>query len=111
MTGRLMQSHRRSAFRAILGTTIWLMPLAASAAWALVDDFDSLIAGPLDNQGGWTASGGVTVASDPADTSNQTLSVESLGAIVRHALLIPEGNAGTLFLRVRFGSQLSGSFG
>lgn len=88
---------------------------AVAGAWAdfeLVADFEDLATGPISGQDGWyAASVNSVVTADPANPSNQVLAVTTDSTLVRHALLVPDGEVRMVFLRFRFGGQQSYSFG
>jgi len=81
----------------------------ASAAFVLVDNFDSYTAGtPIDGQGPWLSPNAPnnTVEVDPENASNRVLSTATIDlddtnndAEVFAAVSLPEGNTGTFFGR------------
>ena len=84
-----------------------LIPVAfqsqASAAWSLVENFESLTTGALNGQSGWTAGTNVNVAVDPYVSSNQVGSMgnantnawKTMGSIIL-------GGTATTYARFRF---------
>ena len=83
-----------------------LIPVAfqsqASAAWSLVENFESLTPGALNGRSGWTAGTNVNVAVDPSVSSNR---VGSMGDVTTNAWKtmgsITTGTA-TTYARFRF---------
>jgi hypothetical protein len=77
----------------------------AQSAFVLIDDFESLSIGALNQAGsGWTSSNSAfTVAVDPADALNQVASFGSTTAQSNafKSMLLPDGAVGTLFFRLR----------
>lgn len=72
------------------------------SGFELIESFDSLNTGPLDGQGGWsTSSSEVTVAIDPANVENQVMSQTGNGVRAWKAVVIPNGETGTVFYRMR----------
>ncbi|MDA7931854.1 lamin tail domain-containing protein [Akkermansiaceae bacterium] len=78
----------------------------------LVESFDSLNAGALDGQGGWSTSAATaTVANDPADVDNQVMSLTADNVRTWKAMSIPDGQTSTLFYRVRREGIVDASIG
>ncbi len=75
---------------------------SGQTGFTLIDNFDSLDAGPLDGQGGWAASSAdVTVAGDPVDVENQVMAQTGDSVRAWKAISIPDGATATLFYRMR----------
>ena len=84
----------------------------AQALFIQVDNFESLIPGPVDDQNGWYASDITSeITYDPAAPDNQVLAVLTASTFLFHSAVIPEGDARTLFMRFRYEDQLNISFG
>ncbi|MEZ4649437.1 MAG: T9SS type A sorting domain-containing protein [Candidatus Eisenbacteria bacterium] len=84
----------------------------ARAEFTLVEDFENLSLGPIDEQGGWQATSSTSVvALDPIWDVNQVLSITTDSSNLHRELLVTEGTKRMLFFRFRLGSQLSASFG
>jgi hypothetical protein len=79
-----------------------LSRVATSKGFTLVDDFELSEPGNLNGQLGWSANGG-TVVADPANPDNQVAGfIGGSGERGTHLpALIPAGNTGTLFFRLR----------
>lgn len=83
--------------------------LAASspADFLLFDNFEDELEGPIQGQDGWVSLGGDNrVVSDPGGGGNQVLYVPSASSILRKALgpsglVVPDGTARMLFMRLR----------
>lgn len=68
----------------------------------LVENFESLDAGPLHGQGGWTTSDSrVVVTTDPVVAENQVMEQSGDGVRAWKAISFPNGETRTLFFRVR----------
>lgn len=90
-------------------------PTAKSAAgFQLVDNFEGLTLGALNNQNGWHATSGVTVASDPANAANRVL-VASIGNFQAYKALptaiAADASTGTLHFRLRRNGHIDGFAG
>jgi len=85
--------------------------VSASAAFVSIEDFEGLDIGSINTQNGWVAASSTLVAVDPAEASNQVLSVTEASTLVRKSMLLVQGDERMMFLRFRFEKQLSGSFG
>lgn len=97
---------------ALLLSMLLCCACAARAEFTLVEDFEGLVPGPIDEQNGWIAeNSSSTVALDPIGGSNQVLSIVTESTHLHKALLLPDGEARMLFLRFRLASQLTISFG
>lgn len=84
----------------------------ARAEFQMIEDFEDLIPGPIDEQNGWVAADtSSAVVVFPTGGDNQVLSVITESTHLHKATLLPEGETRMLFFRFRFGSQLSCSFG
>ena len=105
---------KRSIVRSVtlLPNALFLIAGIAQADFQIVEDFEGLIPGPIDGQNGWTAADiGSEVVVHPAGGDNQVLSVITESTHLYKEVLLIEGTTRMLFLRFRFGSQLSCSFG
>jgi len=100
--------------RSLLLTPVVVLLLVspASADFVLIENFEGLELGPVDQQNGWMAiSDSSAVTTDPAGSPNQVLSVITESTNLHKELLLLDGTIRMLFLRFRFGSQLNCSFG
>jgi hypothetical protein len=90
-----------------------VLPLgAAHAEFVLVEDFDGLMLGPIDEQNGWQAADSSSaVVIDPAGGPNQVLSVTTSSTRLYREAVILDGTVRMLFMRFRFEDQLNISFG
>ncbi len=82
----------------------------SSSGWQLIDNFNSLSNGSLDNKNGWDATGGVQVVSDPSNGSGRVMSLS--GQDQSGTKLFPERirdpYRGTLFFRMRRDGNVDG---
>lgn len=84
----------------------------ARADFALVEDFESLTPGDIDDQNSWTASGlGSSVVTLPGDPTNQVLQVTVNTGILYKPMTVPNGQTRMLFLRFRYQGQHNYSLG
>jgi hypothetical protein len=84
----------------------------ARADFVLVEDFEDLVLGPIDDQGGWHAADDTSVvALDPADEANQVLAVTTDSTHLHHSAVILDGTVRMMFLRFRFAEHQNYSFG
>ena len=103
----MIESLHRTIFQAIVVGVLLLAGSSLEAAFVSLDDFQSLTPGGLSGQNGWTASDAIQVANDPADASNQVMSiavhtVDPTSAVyARKAASLPNNNTGTMFFRMR----------
>ncbi|HUU97116.1 MAG TPA: hypothetical protein VM487_15365 [Phycisphaerae bacterium] len=85
---------------------------AARADFVLVEDFEGLALGPIDDQGGWVAENDTSVVTlDPADETNQVLAVTTDSTHLYRSALILNGTVRMMFVRFRFAEQQNYSFG
>jgi hypothetical protein len=85
---------------------------AAQAAFVLVENFDDLVLGPIDEQGAWYAASATSeVAADPAAPGNLVLAVTTDSTHLHRDTLLLNGTTRMLFLRFRIGEQQNFSFG
>jgi len=96
--------------------TAWVaLALATGIAcgeFVVVDNFDGLDLGSVDDQEGWVVSGtGADVVLAPGEGLNQALKVTTNSGVLHKSATILEGNARMLFLRFRFEGQHAYSFG
>ena len=71
------------------------------ADWSEVDQFEALTLGPLNGQGGWSASPSFEVSTDPESGSNQVLMAAGDEAYANSSLAeIANSDTGTLFYRI-----------
>lgn len=84
----------------------------ARADFELVDDFETASLGPVSSQNGWLAADSTSVITmDPANEDNQVLAVTTDSTHLHHELLLVNGTVRMLYLRFRFGSPQTFSFG
>jgi hypothetical protein len=84
----------------------------ACADFVLVEDFDDLLAGPIDDQGGWYAQNDTSVVTaDPADEENLVLAVTTDSTHLHREALLLDGTVRMLFFRFRLGGQQNFSVG
>jgi len=84
----------------------------ARADFELVEDFEDLVLGPIDDQGGWYAADDTSVvALDPADEANQALAVVTDSTHLHHSAVILNDTVRMMFLRFRFAEHQNYSFG
>ncbi len=80
----------------------------AFSALALVENFDDIALGDLNNDSAWTATTAVDVVVDPAGGTNRVVQQGGSGAQQAYLTLpgggIAQGATGTLFFRMRFAS-------
>lgn len=92
-----------------------IMPLCVGivqATFVMIEDFEDLSMGSIDGQDDWTAfSPSSVVIIDPSECGNKVLAVNENSTKVFKETLLLEDTIRMLFLRFRFDSQLSGSFG
>jgi hypothetical protein len=83
------------------------------AAYIVIDNFNSLLAGNIDGQNGWSGDSANIgeVALDPAGGSNQVLQVSTDSGYLRHVAALANNSSGTLFLRFRFEAHGRYDFG
>ena len=83
-----------------------LIPVAfqsqASAAWTLVENFQSLSTGALNGQNGWTAETNVNVVADPAATLNQVGSMGNANTNAWKTMGSINTGTATTYARFRF---------
>ncbi|MFH1680400.1 MAG: FlgD immunoglobulin-like domain containing protein [Candidatus Eisenbacteria bacterium] len=107
-----MRVERMSRWGFVFAVLLVLPVGQARGDFVPVEDFDDLVLGPVDDQGGWyAASSNSVVAADPADGENQVLSVTTESTHLHREVLLPNGTVRMLFLRFRYASQLNVSFG
>jgi len=111
LCGFLLALRAGLALRPLYGQA----PTAKSAAgFQLVDNFEGLTVGALNNQNGWHATSGVTVASDPANAANRVL-VASIGNFQAYKALptaiAADTSTGTLHFRLRRNGHIDGFAG
>ena len=108
-------SSLASLVRCLLLAVPFLLSVHASCARAdftLVEDFESLALGPIDEQAGWQATSSTSIVDvDPIWDVNQVLSITTDSSNLHRELIVTEGTKRMLFFRFRLGSQLSASFG
>ncbi|MBW2682989.1 MAG: hypothetical protein JRC69_05440 [Deltaproteobacteria bacterium] len=84
----------------------------AQAAFQVLEDFDSLTLGDIDEQNGWVATAGSgEVVPGPTDGSSQALKVMTDSGAIRRTASVPQGTTRMLFLRFRFEEHGEFSFG
>jgi len=84
----------------------------ACADFVLVEDFDDLLAGPIDDQGGWQAENDTSVVTtDPADADNLVLAVTTDSTHLHRETLLLNETVRMLFFRFRLGGQQNFSVG
>ena len=86
--------------RASVGV-LFVLAASTNVCGALLEDFDSLSATPLDGQGDWSATSSVRVVTD-VNTGNKMMQLVRTYANAYKALdslAIPDGQTGTLFFR------------
>lgn len=89
----------------------------SQASFRLFDDLQDEDIGPVGGQDGWVSWGGENqVVPDPTDPGNQVLYVPSASSVVRKSLLegnlvIPDGTARMMFMRLRVGHKQTFSVG
>jgi len=92
----------------------------SQAAWELIDDFDGYTAtSDIGGTGGWYVvsssipNGSHTVEIDPANPYNQVVQLVTGTSMdtLCHAISITNGSIGTLFCRIRMGSDFQFFFG
>jgi hypothetical protein len=84
----------------------------ACGEFVVVEDFDSLALGDIDDQGGWQVSGiNADVVLAPGEGLNQALKVTTDSGVLHKSATIPAGDVRMLFLRFRFEGQHAYSFG
>jgi len=84
----------------------------AQADFVLIEDFEDLVAGPIDEQHGWFAAADTSVVTDdPANADNQVLAVTTDSTRVYRAAPILDGTVRVFFLRFRFAALQCYSFG
>jgi hypothetical protein len=98
-----------------LGLAVLLACLSFEAAYSdfvLVEDFEGLIPGPIDDQHGWFAAHDTSVVTDdPAGGDNQVLAVTTDSTRLYREARIPDGTVRMFFLRIRFADLQNYSFG
>jgi hypothetical protein len=105
--------------RSILGLSIAASLLAffsmtgdTCADFVLIEDFDDLLPGPIDDQGGWYAQNDTSiVTTDPADAGNLVLAVTTDSTHLHREALLADGTVRMLFFRFRLGGQQNFSVG
>ena len=102
----------------MIGLVVVLVLLAvvsvatSDAAFILVDNFEYLEPGPIDDQGGWYAEDvSSTVTSDPANGGNQVLSIVTESTHLYRETLLLNGTIRMFFMRFRHDDQLNFSMG
>jgi hypothetical protein len=100
----------------ILGIALMLVCVTQAgrveAEFIVVDNFDGLVPGPIDDQNGWRAQHSTSeVTADPEDGSNLVLSVITDSTYLFREAIIPDGTVRMLFLRFRYADQLNFSLG
>ncbi len=89
-----------------------LLVVSAQAAFQVVENFDSLTLGDIDEQNGWVATpGSGEVVSNPADGGNQALKVNTESGALRKEASVVQSTTRMLFLRFRFEGHGEFSFG
>ena len=102
----------RFLFTVIGLCTVLLMAVSTQASFQLVENFDSMTLGDIDEQNGWVAtSGSGEVVLDPVGGSNQSLKVSTESGVLRKAAGVAQGTTRMLFLRFRFEEHGEFSFG
>jgi hypothetical protein len=74
----------------------------ASAAWSLIEDFQSLTTGALNGQNGWTAGTNVNVAADPASALNRVGSMANANTTAWKTMGSITTGTATTYTRFRF---------
>ena len=92
---------------------IVLLPARNSQGeFILIEDFDDLVVGPIDDQGGWYAQNDTSVVTaDPADEENLVLAVTTDSTHLHREALLLDGTVRMLFFRFRLGGQQNFSVG
>jgi hypothetical protein len=85
---------------------------AAQADFVLVENFEGLVLGPIDEQNQWTAEHDTSVVTlDPSGGTNQVLAVTTDSTHLYRPATILNGTVRMVFVRFRFGGQQNYSFG
>ena len=76
---------------------------SGETGWQVVETFNSLATGGIDNIKGWQSTGNVAIAFDPASSGNEVLAVNGDDNWAYKALpaSVTNSNTGTLFFRMR----------
>lgn len=80
-------------------------------AFTIIDNFEGLATGGLNEKNGWTAEGSFTVETDPANAGNQVVKLDrgststAQRAYKSLSATIANGSSGTLFQRFRYESN------
>jgi hypothetical protein len=109
-----MRTHRLKQWWLLFWTALVALPIGglAHADFILVEDFEDLIPGPIDEQGGWqAASSSSVVTTDPDGGENQVLAVTTESTHLHREVVLLDGTVRMFFLRFRYASQLNISFG
>ena len=84
----------------------------ALADFVLVEDFEGLVLGPIDEQNQWIAENDTSVVTlDPSGGTNQVLAVTTDSTHLYRPATIPNDTVRMTFLRFRFGDHQNYSFG
>ena len=102
---------KKAAWVAAIGGLYLASVMAAPASFIILDDFNSLILGGINNQNGWAADVDSLVAVDPYDVNNQVLRITTTDEDGVKPLTVPNGTTATLFTRFMFTSPKNFSFG
>ena len=106
------RTRRSRILTQVAGLCAGLMALTAQAAFQVVDNFDTLQLGSINEQNGWNVSlTSADVVQDPSDGNNQSLQVSTESGTLYKAESIPQGATRMLFLRLRFEEHGRYSFG
>lgn len=82
------------------------------AEFVVLDNFDELVAGPIDGQNDWEVVGlGGEVVTLPTNSTNQALELDVTSGVVRKGAVIPNGDTRMLFMKFSFDGQHTYSFG
>ena len=85
---------------------------AARADFVLVENFEGLVLGPIDEQNQWNAAHDTSVVTlDPSGGTNQVLAVTTDSTHLYRPATILNGTVRMMFVRFRFGGQQNYSFG
>lgn len=85
---------------------------AAQADFVLVENFEGLVLGPIDEQNQWNAAHDTSVVTlDPSGGTNQVLAVTTDSTHLYRPATILNDTVRMMFVRFRFGGQQNYSFG
>jgi hypothetical protein len=83
----------------------------ASAAFVVVEDFQSRTLGPVNGQNGFTAGAGAQVVLDPANATNRLLQVSAADTSVAKGISIADNTTATLYFQIKTSAPVNASLG